>query len=78
MIKFLIVLINLLLPLLVFAHTGDGDDHHYMMDGINGMMTNFGAWGWLGLILMILLWVLLVVGIIALIKWLINQIRRKK
>ena len=66
-----ILIATVALPTFILAN----GDHDLTM---NNMMGNFGAWGWLGLILMILLWVLLVVGIIALIKWLINQIRRKK
>lgn len=42
------------------------------MMGYN-MMGNFGSWGWFGWILMILFWVLVIVGIIILIKWLINE-----
>ncbi len=47
-------------------------------DMMSNVMGSFGGWGWLGLVLMILVWILVVVGIIALIKWLVDQIRGKK
>ena len=53
----------------------DSDTMPMMNMMMGNMMGNFGAWGWLGWIFMILFWVLIAVAIIALIKWLINQIR---
>ena len=65
---FLTILVNILflLPIIVLAN-GDYD----MMS----MMGNFGVWGWFGWIFMVLFWVLIVVAIGVLIKWLISQQR---
>jgi len=65
---FLTILINILflLPIIISAN-----EYYDMMP----MMGNFGVWGWFGLVFMILFWVLVVVAIISLIKWLINQQR---
>ncbi len=54
----------------VFAHADD-----LFTEG--GHMTNMmgGWWGWFGWIFMILFWVLVIVGIAALIKWLVAQTR---
>ena len=65
---FLIILI--FLPFVVLAH-GDSSQE----DGHEHMMDMMGNWSWFGWIFMILFWVLVVVGIIALIIYIKKNLR---
>jgi hypothetical protein len=66
----LIILISIV-PFVVFADTGQE------MNGNHSMMENMMGWNiWglgFGLIFMISVWVLVILGIIVLIKWLIDS-----
>lgn len=44
-------------------------------DIIGSMMGNFGYFGWTGWIFMILFWVLTILGLVMLIKWLTSQFK---
>ena len=72
--RLFILVILIFLPLTVFAHNSgsEADEHGHM---INNMMSGgFMGFGW---IFMILFWVLAVVGIIVLIKWIIDSTKDK-
>lgn len=53
---------------------GDGNSTMGNMMGWNNLGMGSG-WGWFGWAFMILFWILIIIAIIALIKWLINQMR---
>lgn len=58
-------------------NTMKGRLNPYLSNNYNNSMMNLGlmSFGWFGLIFMILFWVLLIVGIIVLIKWLVDSIK---
>lgn len=71
--KLIFLIILIILPFTVFAHSGSEgvEDEHMSMMGTNWNMFGFG---W---VFMILFWGLIILGIIALIKLLINQSRNE-
>jgi len=53
-----------------------GSNGYYGMMGGNGyygMMGNWGYAGWLGWLIMALFWIIVIIGIAVLIKWLLNR-----
>jgi len=63
---FITILMFLLLPVISVAHEGDLDaDHH-------GMMNMGAGWSWFGWVWMVLILIAVIVGIIALVKYIIK------
>jgi len=60
-----IVLSVLISPIIVLAN-GDDSEHHY------GMMNMGAGWSWFGWVWMILVLIAVIVGIIALVKYIIK------
>ena len=63
---FITILIVLLIPVLSYAHEGDLDSEHH------GMMNMGAGWTWFGWVWMILVLIAVIVGIIALVKYIIK------
>lgn len=80
--KIIFITILILLPFIVLAHGADEGEYGY--GHMMGDMMSWGGWGSLsglsgfGLIFMILFWVLIVAGIVALIKWIVDSTKDKK
>jgi hypothetical protein len=69
--KIIFLIILILLPLSALAHIVDEVAGR---DGHNSMMMTMNNWcGGFGWIFMILFWLLIILGIIALIKWIIKK-----
>ena len=73
--KLFILTILIILPFIIFANGFDNgeDEHKHMM---NNMMGGWGifSFGW---IFMILFGILIIVGIVVLVKWLIDSAKGK-
>lgn len=74
---FNIILINIFfLPFLAFANSDNASEKSHSMMNFGHM--NFGTgWGWVGMIFMALFWILIIIGIITLIKWIIGQTKNE-
>ena len=67
---------SFLLPLKVGAHGQWGEGYGGWGMG-HGMMGGWGM-GWLSMVFMIILWVLVIVGLVFLIKWVIQTTKGEK
>ncbi|MFH1841213.1 MAG: SHOCT domain-containing protein [Candidatus Nealsonbacteria bacterium] len=69
------------LPVSVSAHTADSEDSgftHMMGDYMSGGFCGVSSWGWIGPILMIIFWALVILGAVFFAKWLTGQFRDGK
>lgn len=65
--KLIFLIVSILAPISVFAHSVD------LSEGSEHMMNMSGWWGWTGWTFMVLFWLLIVLGIIALMKWIVKK-----
>ena len=71
---YILIILIIAAPFAVFANGDQGmDEGHQMMEN----MMSWGSWGSsFGWIFMVSVWILVILGIIALIKWLIDSSKK--
>jgi uncharacterized membrane protein len=74
---FLLSGLLLILPSMTFAQNAtDWNNNYYRYGGMMGYYGGSGLWMVLGAILMVAIWILIIVAIIALIMWIVDQMKR--
>ena len=68
--KIFILTILTSFPKIILAHGAEEDDHHSMMENMTDWNNWWPGFGW---VLMVLLWILIILGVIALAKWIIKK-----